>query len=79
MRREYRFLRLDGRPALSRRTRLRLAAIRRVDTVCDWLLERDADRLAIAIWRACGLWPHGQDRPEQRQPAPDMDPNWGTR
>ena len=45
------------RPALGRRTRLRLAAIRRVDTVCDWLCWHHLDAAAILIWRTLGLWP----------------------
>lgn len=47
------------RPALGRRTRLRLAVIRRIDVTCDWLVGHGAERSAILIWRACGSWPSG--------------------
>lgn len=49
------------RPALGRRTRLRLAFVRRIDIACDWLSWRGHDRAAILIWRACGLWPTGRE------------------
>ena len=54
-------VRRDGtvtiRPALPRRTRLKLAAVRRIDTVCDWLCGHGLDGAAVLVLRACGLWP----------------------
>jgi hypothetical protein len=44
------------RPALPRRTRLRLAVTRRIDMTCGWLVEHRLHGTAILIWRACGLW-----------------------
>lgn len=46
----------SGRPALSRRTRFRLAVTRRIDITCGWLCEHGLDAAAVLIWRACGLW-----------------------
>lgn len=42
---------------LPRRVRLRLAAHRRIDHACGWLVEHRLHGPAIAIWRACGMWP----------------------
>jgi hypothetical protein len=47
---------LSRRLPLPLRTRLRLYATRRVDTVCGWLCEHGGDGVAILVWRACGLW-----------------------
>ncbi len=56
----YRYIHADGTVSrhlpLPLRTRLRLAATRRVDTVCDWLCWHGLDGAAVLIWRACGLW-----------------------
>jgi hypothetical protein len=38
------------------RTRLRLAATRRADITACWLADHQRSALAIALWRACGLW-----------------------
>lgn len=60
---QYRYLHPDGtlsrRPALRRRTLLRLAATRRIDKMCCWLCEHGLDTAAVLIWRACGLWSSG--------------------
>lgn len=39
------------------KTRLRLAATRRIDIACGWLVEHRLHGPAILIWRACGMWP----------------------
>lgn len=43
-------------PPLHRRTRLRLAARRRIDKTCGWLCEHRCVPAAVLIWRACGVW-----------------------
>jgi len=44
------------RPALTRRVRLRLAIVRRIDSACGWLCGHGRDDVAVWIWRVCGLW-----------------------
>lgn len=56
----YLYLHPDGKvrrhPVLRRRVRLRLAATRRINTTCCWLVEHGRDGAAVWLWRACGLW-----------------------
>lgn len=51
--------RVSRRLPLPRRARLRLADMRRVDTVCCRLVEHGRYRAAAWIWRACGMWSGG--------------------
>jgi len=44
------------RTGLSRRARLRIWLIRRVDDIAYWLVRRDCCRAAQWLYKACGLW-----------------------
>lgn len=47
---------VSRRLPLSWCTRLRIRVHHRVDAVAIWLLDHGLERVAVWLWRACGMW-----------------------
>lgn len=47
---------MAGLAPLPPMVRLRLRAVRCIDTIGCWLVGHGCERTAIALWELCGLW-----------------------